>query len=204
MDIGDNKMEKIDLEGVKKIANGICQKYFFNRENCEEKVESAILDITNMEDYTEEQLFTLFTIAPIILFKKQDNIITTYSYIANALQQSIDIVKDIAKVKYISSVPPHIEYMCQNYTRDKEECIDDVDRMLFMHMMNMYALSYIRKKTPLDDEFVYLLSHLLENITLQHTVSGNPEQGEKLIETAKEYLDMLLKEIKKRKTKGKK
>ncbi len=74
--------------------------------------------------------------------------------------------------------------------------MDDVDRMMFMHMMNMYALSYIRKKTPLDSEFVYLLSHLMENISLQYVASGNPEQGEKLIQTAKAYLDLLSKEIK--------
>jgi len=197
-------MEKIDLEDVKKIAKGICDKYFFTKENCEEKVESTLLEISNMYDYNEEQFFTLFAVTPILFLKKQDNIITTYSYIANALQQSIDLVKDLAKVKYIASTPPYIEDMCRNYTINKEECKDDVDRMMFMHMMNMYALSYMRKKTPLDSEFVYLLSHLLENISLQYVASGNPEQGEKLIETAKKYLDMLLKEIEKRKTKGKK
>jgi len=204
MDIGDNKMEKIDLEDVKKIAKGICDKYFFKEENCTEKVESALLEISNMHDYSEEQFFTLFSVAPILFLKKQDNIITTYAYIANALQQSIDLVKDLAKVKYIASIPPYIEDMCENYTKNKEACMDDVDRIMFMHMMNMYALSYMRKKTPLDSEFVYLLSHLMENISLQYIASGNPEQGEKLIETAKEYLDLLLKEIKKGKTKGKK
>jgi len=204
MDIGDGEMEKIDLNDIKTIAKGICDKYFFKDENCMEKVESALLDISNMHDYNEEQFLTLFTVAPILFLKKQDNIIITYAYIANALQQSIDLVKDLAKVKYIASIPPYIEDMCQNYTRNKETCMEDVDRMMFMHMMNMYALSYLRKKTPLDNEFVYLLSHLMENISLQYIASGNPEQGEKLIQTAKAYLDLLSKEIKKVKISDKK
>ena len=190
-------MEKVDLEDVKTIAHEICQKYFFKEEHCEENVETTLLEIANMKDYNEEQFFTVFSIAPILFLKKQGNIIATYAYITNALQQSLDLAKGLSQASYINSLPPYIEDMCKNYTRNKEMCMDDVDRMLFMHMMNMYALSYLRKKTPLDSEFVYLLSHLMENISLQYVASGNPEQGEKLIETAKGYLDLLLKEIKK-------
>ena len=204
MDIGDGEMEKIDLKDIKTIAQEICKKYFFTQENCEEKVESALLEISNMNDYTEEQFFTLFSIAPILLLNKQGDIITTYAYIANALQQSIDLAKGLAHAKYINIIPPSVVEMCQNYTKDKERCMDEVDRMLFLHMMTMNALSYLRKSAPLDSEFVYLLFHLMENISMQFAVSGSQKHAEKLIETAKAYLDLLSKEIKSMKINNKK
>jgi len=196
MDIGDGQMEKIDLEDIKTIAHGICQKYFFKREHCEENVETALLEIANMKDYNEEQFFTVFSIAPLLFLKKQDNIIATYAYIASALQQSIDLVKGIKGIDRLNFVPPHVEEMCQDHAKNKERCLDDVDRLSFMHMMTMNALTYIRKSAPLDSEFVYFLSKLMENVTMQFLVSESPKHAEKLIETAKAYLDLLSKEIK--------
>ena len=204
MDIGDSKMEKVDLKDVKIIAQGICTKYFFKDKDCEEKIESTLLEISGMNDYDEKQFFTLFSIAPLLFLNKQDNPVMTYGYIATALQQSIDLTKNILQTNYISSIPSYIEEMCQNHTKDKETCMDDVDRMLFMHMMTVNAISYLRKNVPLDSEFVYLLSHLMENISIQYTMSGNPEHGEKLIKTAKTYLDLLSKNIKKGKLNDKK
>jgi hypothetical protein len=204
MDIGDNKMEKIDLKDIKTIAQEICQKYFFKKENCTEKVESTLLEISNMNDYDEEQFFTLFSVAPILFLNKQGNVIATYAYIASALQQSINLTKGLTHTKYLDFIPPHLEEMCQNYTKNKERCIDEVDRMLFLHMMTMNALTYLRKSAPLDSEFVYLLFHLMENISVQYVASGSQEHAEKLIETAKMYLDLLSKEIKNMKINDKK
>jgi len=204
MDIGDGEMEKIDLKDIKTIAQEICKKYFFTEEQCEEKVESTLLEISNMNDYTEEQFFTLFSTAPILFLNKQGNIIATYSYIATALQQSIDLTKGLAQTKHLNLLPPYIEEMCQNYTKNKERCMDEVDRMLFLQMMTINALTYRRKSTPLDSEFVYLLSHLMENISIQYVASGSQKHAEKLIETAKAYLDLLSKEIKSMKINNKK
>jgi len=196
MDIGDGEMEKIDLKDIKTIAQEICQKYFFKKQGCEEKVESTLLEISNMNDYSEEQFFTLFSTTPILFLNKQGNIIATYAYIASALQESINLTKGLTHTKYLDFIPPHLEEMCENYTKDKERCIDEVDRMLFLHMMTMNALTYLRKSAPLDSEFVYLLFHLLENISVQYVASGSQEHAKKLIETAKAYLDLLSKEIK--------
>ncbi len=71
MDIGDGKMEKVDLKDVKTIAQEICRKFFSREENCTEKVESTLLEISNMHDYNEEQFFTLFSIAPCIIPKQK-------------------------------------------------------------------------------------------------------------------------------------
>ena len=204
MDIGDSKMGKVDLKDVKTIAQEICRKYFPKDENCTEKVESTLLEISNMHDYNEEQFFTLFSVAPIFFLNKKGNIITTYGYIATALQQSIDLAKDLTKANYLNPIPLNTEEMCQQHTKDKAICMDDVDRMSFMHMMTINALSYLRKTVPLDNEFVYLLSHLMENIVMQYLLSRNPEQAEKLIKTAKTYLDLLAKDIKKGKINNKK
>ncbi len=154
MDIGDGKMEKVDLKDVKTIAQEICRKYFSREENCTEKVESTLLEISNMHDYDEEQFFTLFSVAPVLFLNKQGNILMTYGYIATALQQSIDLTKDLTKVNYINTIPSNTEEMCQKHTKDKAICMDDVDRMSFMHMMTINALSYLRRTVPLDNEFV--------------------------------------------------
>ena len=195
MDIGDGEMENVSLQEVKKIAKDICDKYFFNVPNCEEKAEETILEVSNMHDYDFVKFFTAFATMPILFYNNNKNLLLTYMYIDNALNWSLDLTKGLAETPNATIITPLIQELCQKYTNNPKRCIDSVDYLGFSHANNMTTLTYKYRSVPLSDDFVFLLHQLMENIMAQYVISRDKNQARNLVKTVKEYLNRMLKEI---------
>ena len=195
MDIGGDKMEKIDLQEIKKMAKDICDKYFFNVPQCEEEAEEAILDVSNMHDYDYIKFFTAFAVMPILFYNNNKNLLQTYMFIDNALNWSFDITKKITERPQATIVTPLMKELCQKYTSDPKRCIDSFDYLAFNHTNNINTLTYKYRSVPLADDFVFLLHQLMDNIMAQYLVSRNKDQARNLIKTVKDYLNEMLKEL---------
>ena len=196
MDIGGNRMEKVDLTNIKLLASEICKTYFNGEKDCEQKAEEAILEATNYENSDPVKHFATMAMLQLRYYDKRKDLFETFLIDDNVSIFSLDIISRFSEFPYKYSLSPLSYDMCEQLSEDPRRCIDDLGYLLFFHDIHMYTLTFRHKGVPIDDEFAYLLYSLLRNITAQYIVSNDISRTEKLEKIINEYVKQTIKELK--------
>ena len=191
MDIGDNRMEKIDLTNLKSLASEICKTYFFEQQDCEKRAEEAILEASNYDSDDPIKYFSTIATLTLRFYGKNKNLIGTFELNDNASIFSLDIISRFSEFPYEHFLTPISYDMCYQLNKDPRRCIDSLGFLSFWHDIHMHTLSYRHRGIPMDDEFTYLLYFLLRNIMMQYIASGDI----KVVENAEKVINAYIKKI---------
>ena len=191
MDIGDSRMEKVDLTNVKRLASEICKTYFFEQQDCEKRAEEAILEASNYESDDPIKYFATMATLTLRFYGKTRNLLGTFELNDNASMFSLDIISRFSEFPYEHSLTPISYDMCQQLNKDPRRCIDSLGFLSFWHDIHIHTLSYRHRGIPMDDEFTYLLYFLLRNISMQYIASGDI----KVVQDAEKIIDMYVKKL---------
>lgn len=195
MDIGGNRMEKVDLTNVKLLASEICKMYFNGEKDCEQKAEEAILEATNYLSDDPVKHFATMAILQLKYYDKRKDLFETFLINDNVSIFSLDMIARFSEFPYMYSLSPLSYDMCEQLSNDPRRCIDNFGFLSFWHDIHMYTLTFRHKGVPIDDEFAYLLYFLLRNITAQYVVSNDITRTEKLEKIISEYVKQTIKEL---------
>jgi len=196
MDIESDKMEEINLEGVKALANNICSMYFFHQKDCEKRAEEAILEASNY--INDDPIKHLATMAIITLryYGKTKDLFQTFSLNDNALIFSLDMIAKLREFPYKYSLTPLSYELCRNLSKDPGRCINTLGYLTFWHDIHMHTISFKYNGAPIDDEFIHLLNLLVRNIVAQYLVTEDVTIAEKSAEVVSEFIKKIIQEIK--------
>ena len=196
MDIESDKMEEINLEGVKALANNICSTYFFHQKDCEKRAEEAILEASNYVNDDPVKHFATIATITLRYYGKTKDLFQTFSLNDNALIFSLDTIARLREFPYRYSLTPLSYELCQKLSKDPKRCIDSLGYLTFWHDIHMHTLSFRYDGAPIDDEFIHILNLLMRNIVTQYLVTEDITIAEKSAEVVSEFIKKVMQEIK--------
>ncbi len=196
MDIGDTKMEKVDLTYIKILAKDICSIYFSEQKDCEQKAEEAILEATNYVSDDPIKYFVTMAIIPLRYYGKTKDLFQTLFIKDKASMFSLEMIERLSEPPYEHSLTDLSFTLCENLSKDPRRCINSLGYLTLWHDIHMHTLTSRYTSAPLDDEFIQALHLLIRNMTAQYIITKDISQVEKLEEVISGYVKKVAQEIK--------
>jgi hypothetical protein len=196
MDIGDTRMEKIDLAYVKALAHDICSMYFSEQKDCEQRAEEAILEATNYVSDDPIKYFVTMTIIPLRYYGKTKDLFQTLSLKDKASMFGLEMIERLSESPYEHSLTDLSYTLCENLSKDPRRCINSLGYLTLWHDIHMFTLTLRYGSAPLDDEFIQTLHLLIRNVTAQYIITKDISQVKKLEEMVNAYMKKVAQELK--------
>jgi hypothetical protein len=196
MDIGDSRMEKVDLAYIKALAHDICSMYFSEQKDCEERAEEAILEATNYVSDDPIKYFVTMMIVPLRYYGKTKNLFNTLLLKDEASMFGLEMISRLSEFPYEHSLTDLSYTLCENLSNDPRRCINSMGYLTLWHDIHMHTLTSRYGSAPLDDEFIQALYLLIRNMTAQYIITNDISRVEKSEEMISGYIKKVVQELK--------